>query len=144
MSRTETEHGPSGPRTLTRAQVWLYVVGYAILLAGSLGSAQAYRVGAAYDASHTLATDPIIAKQNEQRMEEIGGKSNVFAQDTKEWFIGLWHGTRLAYTLAVLTLAAAVLCFFTAYFLPEFPAADDSPLESSDLRDRRPGPGPRG
>ena len=129
VNRTAKESDPEVKKGPTRAQVWLYVIGYTVLIAGSLGSAHAYKVGLVYDARYTFVTDPIIAKQNEQRMEEIGGKSNVFAQDTKEWFVGLWHGTRLAYTLAVLTFVVAGLCFFVAYFLPDFPPFDDSPLK---------------
>ena len=139
MNRIEPESDSGARKKLTRAQVWLYVIGYAILVLGSLGSARAYRVGLAYDAKYSFVTDPIVAQQNDRRLEEIGGKSNVFAQDTKEWFVGLWHGTRLAYTMAVLTFAVAVLCFFTAYFLPDFPPFDDSPLESKDLRAGREG-----
>jgi hypothetical protein len=134
MSRISKETGPMGKKGPTRAQVRLYIIGYVILIAGTLGSARAYQVGLVYDARNSYTIDPIVAKQNDQRLEEIGGKSNVFAQDTKEWFVGLWHGTKLAYTMSVLTLASAGLCFFTAYFLHDFPPFDDSPLKPEAKR----------
>jgi hypothetical protein len=129
MTRTAQESDPKGKEGPTRAQTGLYVVGYIVLIGGSIAAARAYKVGAAYDARNAFMSDPIIAKQNDQRLEEIGGKSNVFANDFQQWFIGLWHGTHLAYTLAVLTFVVAGLCFFIAYFLPDFPPFDDSPLE---------------
>ncbi|HEY5078409.1 MAG TPA: hypothetical protein VII43_01125 [Opitutaceae bacterium] len=142
MSRFDPGTDPMAGKRPTRAQVWLSAVGCAVLILGSIGSVAAYRVGMAYDARNSFVTDPIVAKQNDRRLEEIGGKSNVFAHDTTQWFASLWHGTRLAYTLAALALAIAALCFFTAHFLPEFPPSDDSPLDARDLRDRKPGPRP--
>jgi hypothetical protein len=95
-----------------------------------LGAARAYRVGLAYDARNAAVAGLNGAtKEYERQMEVLGGKSNVFAYDLQQKFLGLWHGTHLAYTLAVLSLVAALACFFTAYFLPDFPPFDDSPLE---------------
>ena|ERR1700678_2131920 len=130
MSGTAEKSGQQAKKGPTRSQVRLYIIGYVILIAGTLGSARAYQVGLVYDARNSYTIDPIVAKQNDQRLEEIGGKSNVFAEDTKEWFVGLWHGTKLAYTMAALSLVSAGLCFFTAYFLHDFPPFDDSPLKS--------------
>ena len=129
-------------KKLTRAQVRLNAAGYVVLAAGCVGSVVAYRAGIAYDARNSFATDPIVAKQNDQRLADIAGKSNVFAHDTMQWFAGLWHGTHLAYTLGVLTLVVAGVCFFIAYALPDFPPFDDSPLDARDPRHRKPGTGP--
>jgi hypothetical protein len=123
------EPGPIEKVGPTRAQIWLYVVGYFVLIAGSIASARAYHVGLAYDARNAVLSDPILSKQSDQRLELIGGKSNVFANQIQQGFIGLWHGTHLAYTLAVLTFVIAGICFFTAHFLPDFPPFDDSPIK---------------
>jgi hypothetical protein len=139
MSRIFQETEAMGRTGTTRGQIWLYVIGYIVLIGGSIASARAYHLGFAYDARNAVLADPIITKQNDQRLEMIGGKSNVFANDVQQWFIGLWHGTHLAYTLAVLTLVIAGLCFFAAYFLPDFPPFDDRPLETSESpRGKRP------
>jgi hypothetical protein len=138
MSRVAPDTNPREAKGLTRAQGRLYAAGYAVLVAGCIGSVVAYRAGFAYDARNSFATDPIVAKQNDQRLEDIGGKSNVFAHDTTQWFAGLWHGTHLGYTLGVLTLVVAGICFFMAYSLPDFPPFDDSPLDHRDPRPRKP------
>lgn len=142
MSRIAPETNPGAKEALTRAQARLYAAGRAVLVAGGLASAIAYRAGLSYDARNSFATDPIVAKQNDQRLEDIAGKSNVFAHDSIQWFASLWHGTRLAYTLAALAVAVAAVCFFAGRFLPDFPPADDSPLDARDHRERRPGLGP--
>jgi hypothetical protein len=129
MTPIAKDPDPTGKKPPTRGQIWLYVVGYFVLIAGSFASARAYHVGLVYDARNAILSDPILAKQSDQRLELIGGKSNVFANEIQQGFIGLWHGTHLAYTLAVLTFVIAGICFFTAYFLHDFPPFDDSPLE---------------
>jgi len=40
------------------------------------------------------------SKQYVRTLELYGGKANVLAVELREWFDSLWHGTRLAYTVA--------------------------------------------
>jgi hypothetical protein len=58
-------------------------------------------------------------------MEYIGGNANVLGSEITGWFVGLWHGRNLAYTLAVLTIIAALLCFYIAFALPDLPPFGD-------------------
>ena len=47
-------------------------------------------------------------------LEVYGGRANVLADDFREWFAGLWHGRNLAFTVAVLTVLAALAWRFVA------------------------------
>ncbi|MEA3128957.1 MAG: hypothetical protein QOF46_752, partial [Paraburkholderia sp.] len=46
-----------------------------------------------------------------------------------QWFDGLWHGTALAYTIAVLGALIAGACFFIGYFF----ADDDTLVKNKDF-----------
>ena len=48
------------------------------------------------------------------QMEKIGGKANVAATQFQEWFVSLWHGQQLGYTLAFLSAATAFVYWFIA------------------------------
>ena len=52
-------------------------------------------------------------------MQTYGGNANVLASEIRLWFASLWHGRRLAFTVAVLTLLAAGV-----YWLYTRPALD--------------------
>jgi len=51
-------------------------------------------------------------------LEVFGGKAAVLADDFRRWFVGLWHGKSLAFTIAVVTLFLSFTGFFTARHLP--------------------------
>jgi len=44
------------------------------------------------------------SKQYQRALELYGGKANVIAVELTQWFDSLWHGTRLAYTVACATV----------------------------------------
>jgi hypothetical protein len=54
-----------------------------------------------------------------QQVERLGGMSAVYALEFHRWFLSLWHGRRLAYTLAALSAAVALLCFYIAGLMAE-------------------------
>jgi hypothetical protein len=47
------------------------------------------------------------SKQYLRTMELYGGKANILAAELLDWFRGLWHGKRLAATVACATVLAA-------------------------------------
>ena len=51
-------------------------------------------------------------------LEIYGGKAAVLADEFRRWFIGLWHGRSLAFTIACITILASFAGFFTARHLP--------------------------
>jgi hypothetical protein len=52
-------------------------------------------------------------------LEQIGGTAAVLMAQFHQWFDGLWHGVALAYTVAVLGVAAAGVCVFIGYFFAD-------------------------
>jgi hypothetical protein len=70
-----------------------------------LGSALAI-----YLTAESAPGDPLgreDSKQYLRTMELYGGKANVLAAELMYWFQGLWHGKRLAVTVACTTVLAA-------------------------------------
>jgi hypothetical protein len=70
-----------------------------------------------------LGYDPMDTKRYLHDLEVYGGKANVLAAEFRDWFDSLWHGKRLAFTVAVLTLMAAFAFKFFATPLPPVPDA---------------------
>jgi hypothetical protein len=71
-----------------------------------------------------LGYDPLDTKKYLHDLEVYGGKANVLAAEFREWFDGLWHGKQLAFTVAVITVAAAFAFKFFATPLPTAPKAN--------------------
>lgn len=63
-----------------------------------------------------------VTKRELLQMERIGGKANVLAIELRQWFVGLWQGQNLAFTLAYLSIGGCGFCFLLAKFLA---SADD-------------------
>jgi acyl transferase domain-containing protein len=66
------------------------------------------------------STDDMIAyeiehsKQYQRTLELYGGKANVMAVEITQWLDSLWHGTRLAYTVACASVLMAAGCWLAA------------------------------
>jgi hypothetical protein len=123
--------GGGGRPSLTRAQARLYIAGYVVLLAGTIVSGWAYKVAVDDEMADSLKAQARATRDYQGQMELIGGKANVLASEVQEWFSGLWHGRNLAYTLAVITLAAALACFYIAFALPDLPAFGEGPAKGA-------------
>jgi hypothetical protein len=57
-------------------------------------------------------------------LEVYGGKAAVLADEFRRWFIGLWHGKSLAFTIALITIFISFVGFFTARHLPSRSESD--------------------
>jgi hypothetical protein len=55
-----------------------------------------------------LGYDPLETKQYLHDLELYGGKANVLAAEFRKWFVGLWYGRNLAFTIAVITVMLVV------------------------------------
>ena len=106
------------------------LIGISILVAGLLASVLIDRRAAPADESSDVIM-PGNTKRYEYDLERMGGKSNVAAADFREWFGSLWHGRRLAHTLAVLSIGGCLVCFLTAHLLT-YPAPPDNQTEGED------------
>ncbi len=69
--------------------------------------------------------EPEDSRKYLRDMEVYGGKANVLAAEVRSWFSGLWHGRNLAFTVAVLTILAALAFLFLAMPLPDEPDAEE-------------------
>lgn len=81
-----------------------------IILAVGLGSAACiyWNAGDADDATDSLT------KRDVYQFEKLGGKELVLSIQLQEWFSSLWHGRRLALTVACASIAASALSFLAA------------------------------
>jgi hypothetical protein len=125
----EKELGMSEKDAILRRR--LRRVGAGILIAGLFSAAMVYR--AAPPGGGT--PDPLASgysKRDLADMENIGGKSVVFAVDLDEGFGSLWHGRRLACTLGFISVGSSMACFFLARRL-------DGRLPPKDRADGVPG-----
>ena len=87
-----------------------------ILAVGLVAALVIYVVAArAPDDSSAELTD---SKQYLRQMELYGGKANVLAAELLQWFASLWHGRRLALTVACGTVLVAGAYWLVAAPLP--------------------------
>jgi hypothetical protein len=103
----------------------------AILVIG-LGSALLVFVVAELPSGNPLG-EPGESKMYVHDMLLYGGKTNMVLGEFTQWFGSLWHGKRLAFSLAVLTLGLAAAFY---YFFVPLPDPDaHTPGEREDERD---------
>jgi len=95
----------------------------AILIAGLVGAIWIY-LAAAPPTEDALRFDPMQSKKYLHDLELYGGKANVLAVQITDWFESLWHGTRLAYTVACAAVLLACVFWFAAV-ASETMAAED-------------------
>ena len=53
------------------------------------------------------------------QVERLGGKVSVLTVEFHQWFLSLWEGRRLAWTLLVLAAVSAWLCWHVADLVDE-------------------------
>lgn len=99
------------------------------ILAVGLSAAVAIYVAAASRAASPAGYDPNDSKQYLRQMQVYGGTANVVATDIREWIGSLWHGKRLAATVAAAALALAGIVWFFGASGPDHPVtpADRGP-----------------
>jgi hypothetical protein len=100
----------------------LRLVSAAILIVGLVSAIVIY-YGAVQAPADPLG-DPEDSKKYLHDMELYGGKANLLATEARDWLHGLWHGRRLAFTVAVLAGLAAAGFRLAAIPLPPL---DDEP-----------------
>ena len=87
--------------------------GAAILFAGLLAAALIYAL-AADDQDREIAAEIASGRMYQHNLELMGGKLGVLLAEFNDWFASLWHGRRLACTVAVLAIATSAGCFWVA------------------------------
>ena len=74
----------------------------------------------------TYAIRPEDSKSYQRDMELYGGEANLLADDLRRWFIGLWQGKSLAYTVGCISLFASLAVFGTANYVVPFLDEDEN------------------
>jgi hypothetical protein len=111
----------------TNLQTRLKLISVIILLAG-LGSSIAIYLTAEKVSDNALGYEsaggtvypitPDNSRMYVHDLELFGGKAAVLANDFRYWFVGLWHGKSLAFTVACIAILISVGVFFVANHLP--------------------------
>ena len=112
---------------ITDPQTCLNLIGVIILLVG-LGSATLIYRTAENDLNdvlgyeiidgHTYPISPEDSKMYLRNLQLYGGKASVLADELRRWFVGLWHGKSLAFTVAFISIFISFVIFFAANNLP--------------------------
>ena len=102
----------------------LNLVGAIVLLVGLSTAVLIYRhaeiysddvIG--YEQGYDGVTRPVLADDSKKYLRDLelhGGKAGVLMDKFRRWFVGLWHGQTLAFTVAFLTVLIAGGFFYAA------------------------------
>jgi hypothetical protein len=91
----------------------LRIAAIAILIAG-LGVALGIYIGAGDDVPAGVFDAMYGSKRYVRDLQLYGGKASVLFDELMRWFGTLWEGRRLAWSVAVLTLAASGALYFAS------------------------------
>jgi hypothetical protein len=67
---------------------------------------------------------PEDSKMYLRDLEQYGGKANVLADEFRRWFVGLWQGKSLAFTVACISLVLSLAVLYAANHLPSHAKSD--------------------
>jgi len=95
----------------------------ALILILGFGASIAIYIRAEPGSANPTGYEPEESKRDLRDMEMYGGNANLLASDFRHWFASLWHGRRLAFTAAFLTVALALMILFFGVPLPDAEAA---------------------
>ncbi|MFM0207652.1 hypothetical protein PQQ96_09590 [Paraburkholderia sediminicola] len=95
----------------------LYLAGAVALLASLIAAAIIYAMAPAPD--DAVSMYGIADPRYQIELQRIGGTAEVLMAQLHQWFDRLWHGTALAFTVAVLGALVAGACFFIGYFFAD-------------------------
>ncbi len=84
---------------------------YVIFCAGIFISGVIYGT-AGPPAENPFGYNPMSTKIFLRELELFGGKSNILAAEIREWFVGLWQGRNLSFTIACITIILSITLWF--------------------------------
>ena len=94
-------------------------IGLALAAAGLVAGAIVY-VSASPDAD----ADPVAQQREMRELARLGGTASVQTVKFDQWMGSLWHGQRLAFTLALLGLVVGGGCWHVGGLMDEEPLDD--------------------
>ncbi|HVZ64442.1 MAG TPA: hypothetical protein VG936_07715 [Lacunisphaera sp.] len=83
---------------------YLRIVGAALFAVGLTAAVILYLLAPEEEDLGLIGVD-VPTNAERHQLERMGGKTYVLAKDISDWFGSLWHGRRLAGTVAALSLA---------------------------------------
>jgi len=104
----------------------IFYAGVVILVAGLIGAALIYWL-TADSAVKKTEIEFANPRAYEYQIERLGGKVTVYVVRFNEWFTGLWQGRQLAFTVAVLAVVIALICFWLSKRMAEALPSDRDP-----------------
>ena len=87
------------------------LISYVIFSVGIVISVVIY-VTAGPSMEHPFGFNPLHTKLYLRELELFGGKGNIMAAEFMEWFVGLWQGKNLSYTIACITVIISIILWF--------------------------------
>ena len=93
-------------------------LGSAVLIYQSAGDDSDNVLGYEIIGGSAYPIRPEDSRTYRRDLELYGGKAAVIADDFSRWFVGLWHGKSLAFTVAVISIFISLGFFFAANRLP--------------------------
>ena len=117
----------------SRLRVRFQHLGVTALVVGLVAAALIYAF--VDDAGPDAAAEIASGRVYEYNIERIGGKSAVYAARFNQWLGSLWHGRTLAYTVAAIAVAVAVICLLAAHFAT--PNAAETRVDESEVDGER-------
>jgi len=94
-------------------------IGLAVAAAGLVAGAIVY-----VSASSPADADPVAQQREMRELARLGGTASVETVKFDQWMDSLWHGQRLAFTLAVLGLVVGGACWHVGGLMDEEPLDD--------------------
>ena len=88
------------------------------ILAGGLSAALVIWLFADDEAVHPIVYEMSISKHYVRELQRFGGKMALLFDDINRWFASLWHGKRLALTIAALSTGASLALYLIARRYP--------------------------
>ena len=95
-----------------------------LMLIAGMGSAVVIYMTAGSSDESALVSEFEESKRYMHDLELYGGKANVIANKFMHWFVGLWHGQALAFTVAFLSVVISFSYFLVARQLASHSASD--------------------
>jgi hypothetical protein len=115
---------------ITNPQIFLNLISFIILLVGLGSAALIYHI-AGNDSDSVLGYEiidgsayPIRPEDSRMYLRNLqlyGGKTSILTDEVNRWFVGLWQGKSLAFTISYITLFVFFVVF---YFANHFPFKD--------------------
>jgi len=109
---------PHSRLNLIGAIILLVGLGSAILIYQTVEDDSTSVLGYVVGGGSVYSIKPENSKIYLHDLELYGGKAGVLADEFRRWFVGLWQGKTLAFTIAFITILISFGIFFVARQLP--------------------------